>query len=70
MEGRGDKLGVEMGFGLVAFSLILVFFALRKSIASYKLGERSWAMWLGLVPSILIGLFWIFMIAGEILYPH
>ena len=70
MVGREDRLGFEMGFGVVIFTLILTFLAIRACFKAYKLGERSWVMWTGLAPSILIGLFWIFMIAGELLSPH
>lgn len=70
MEGREDRLGIEMGFGLVILSLVLVFFSFKLSIKAYKQGERSWVMWSGLIPSILIGLFWIFMIVGELFFPH
>jgi len=70
MEGREYGLGVEIGFGAVMISLVLVFFALKILIKSYKLGERSWVVWLGLILSILIFLNWIFMIAGEFLFLH
>lgn len=69
-QGRTDRLGLEMGLGLVVLSLVLVFFALRTSIRAYRLDERSWVMWSGIVPSVAIGLFWIVMIVGEIVVPH
>lgn len=70
MEGREDTLGFEMGFGVVGVTLILTFFAIKTSVKAYRLGERSWVMWLGLIPALLIGFFWISMIAGELLFPH
>jgi len=70
IQGRTDRLGLEMGFGLVVLSLVLVFLALRTSIRAYQVGERSWVMWAGIVPSVAIGLFWIVMIVGEIAVPH
>lgn len=72
MQGREgfNVLGAGMGFGMVLLSLILISLALRHSIRAYKQGERSWVVWLGMVPATLIGLFWIMMIAGEILFPH
>lgn len=70
MLGRTDRLGIQMGVGLVALSLALVFLALKSSIKAYLLGERSWVMWLGLISSMAIGLFWIMMIVGELAFPH
>jgi len=70
MEGRTDYVGMSMGFGGVILALILSISALRVNVQVYKMGERSWVMWLGLIPAIVIGIFWIFMIVGEILFPH
>lgn len=65
-----DVLGAGIGFGIVLLSFILIYFALRYSIRTYKQGERSWVVWVGLVSAILIGLFCVMMIAGELLFPH
>lgn len=72
MEGREgfNMLGAGMGVGVVLISLILAYFALRSCLRAYIQGERSWVMWVGFVPSVLIILFWIFMIGGEIFIPH
>lgn len=70
MEGRTDYLGMSMGFGGVILALILSISAMVTSIRAYKMGERSWVMWLGLIPAILIALFWIMMIVGELVFPH
>ncbi|MBM3253914.1 MAG: hypothetical protein FJZ16_06665 [Candidatus Omnitrophica bacterium] len=71
MEGReGFDLGAGMGFGAGLVALILTFFALKTCIQAYRQGERSWALWVGFVPAILVGAFWIFMIIGEFLFPH
>lgn len=71
MEGREtDYLGMFMGFSLAIFSLILSILALVTSIRAFKMGERSWVLWLGFVPAILIAIFWIMMIMGEFLFPH
>ena len=42
--------------------------ALRQLMRSYRAGEHSWAVWLGLAPASLIMLFWVAMIGGEILF--
>ena len=56
-------LGVILGLGLAITSIVLF-------VKNYKLGERSYVLWIGLIPAILISSFWIFMIVGELLFPH
>ena len=65
-----ESIGIPIGFGMVVFALALSISALVLGILAYKKGERSWVLWLGFVPAILIGLFWIFMVVGEFVYPH
>lgn len=67
---NSEAPGIAMGFGGVVFDLVLSISALLVSIKVYKQGERSWVLWLGFVPAVLIALFWIFMIAGELVFPH
>jgi hypothetical protein len=69
-RASSENVGAAVGFGVGAMVLVLSVLALITSIRAYRQGERSWVMWLGLVPAILIGAFWIFMIIGEILFPH
>lgn len=58
------------GFAGMLVSFILIFFTYRGYRRSRKEGERSWAIWIGLAFATAIALFWIFMIAGELLFPH
>jgi uncharacterized membrane protein HdeD (DUF308 family) len=65
-----ENTGANIGFALMIFSLLLLVVALVVSIRAFKKGERSWVMWLGLIPAILGCVFWIVMIAGEFIFPH
>jgi len=66
----GEKTGAALGFNVGIFSLILSVFALVTCIRAFKKGERSWVLWVGFVPAIIMGAFWVFMIIGEFLFPH
>ena len=66
----GEKIGSAISFGVAAFALALPIAALIIGRRALKQGERSWAVWLGLAPAILIGAFWIFMLIGELILPH
>ncbi|MDD2807316.1 MAG: hypothetical protein PHW95_02225 [Patescibacteria group bacterium] len=65
-----ETTGATMGFITGLLALIISVAALITAIRAYRLGERSWVLWIGFVPAILVGLFWIFMIVGEFLFPH
>lgn len=65
-----EGVGIAFGFGAGIFSLVLSLFALVTGIRAFKSGERSWVLWIGFVPALLIALFWIAMIVGEFIYPH
>ena len=69
-QAAGESIGIAMGFGGMIFSLVLPAAALATAIIAYRKGERSWVLWVGFIPAMLIGAFWVFMIAGEFLYPH
>jgi len=56
-------LGVILGLAISVTTIILF----KKN---YKLGERSYVLWMGFVPAVLVGSFWTFMIIGELLFPH
>jgi hypothetical protein len=66
----GEKVGVPIGFSIMIFSFVLSISALTTCILAYKKGERSFILWIGFVPAILSGAFWIFMIIGEFVFPH
>jgi MFS family permease len=68
---------VEMGEagGVFGFNPVMVSFALAIStlivgFIAFKKGERSWVLWVGLIPAILFCAFLIPMIIGEALFPH
>ena len=65
-----ESVGRVVGFGVGIFAFVLSVSALVIGILAYRKGERSWVLWVGFVPAILIGAFWIFMIIGEVLIPH
>ena len=69
-KASSENTGAVMGFGTGIVSLILSVFALVTGIRAFRKGERSWGLWIGFVPAILVGAFWIFMILGEFLIPH
>jgi hypothetical protein len=67
---NSENTGAAMGFGSGVLALALSVSALVTGIRAYKKGERSWVLWLGFVPAILSGAFWVFMIIGEFIFPH
>jgi hypothetical protein len=69
-QAAGETTGMIMGFGGAICSLALSAAALATAIRAYRKGERSWVLWVGFIPAILIGTFWVFMVVGELLFPH
>ena len=65
-----ENIGIPIGFSVGVLSLALSVSAIAVGICAYKKGERSSILWIGLVPAILVGAFWIFMIIGEFIFPH
>jgi len=71
IEKAGDgNIGGIIGFCFAIFALAFSISAFVIGFCAYKKGERSWVLWLGFIPAILIGTFWVFMIAGEFLFSH
>ena len=66
----GQTFGIGVGFSVAILSLTLSILALVFGIKALKKGERSWVLWIGFVPAVLVACFWIFMIVGEFLFPH
>ncbi len=62
--------GISMGMGAVLVALILSICTIITFVRAYKSGERSWVLWTGLIPAVLVGGFWSFMIIGEFIFPH
>jgi hypothetical protein len=69
-KASNENIGAAVGFCLMAAAFIITVLALVIGSKAFKKGERSWVLWVGFVPAILIGVFWIFMIVGEFIFPH
>ena len=69
-KASSENAGAAVGFSLMIVLLIFSVSALVTGIRAFKKGERSWVLWIGFVPAILTGAFWIFMIIGEFIFPH
>lgn len=63
-------LGAGLNGGVVLLSVVLSFSAVITAFKAFRTGERSWLLWLGFIPALVVGLFWVTMITGEILFPH
>jgi hypothetical protein len=69
-KASSGNVGAAMGFGSGVVALILSVSAIIIGVLAFKKGERSWVLWVGFVPAILVGAFWVFMIIGEFIFPH
>ena len=69
-KATSENIGAVIGFLFGIFALALSIAALVTGIRAYRKGERSWVMWVGFVPAILVGIFWVFMVVGEFVVPH
>jgi hypothetical protein len=69
-KASSEVVGAVVGFGSMIVALILVVSALVMGVRAFKKGERSWVLWVGFVPAILVGAFWVFMVVGEFIFPH
>ena len=69
-KASSENVGVAFGFNLGLASLILSICALVTGARAFRKGERSWILWVGFIPAIISGAFWIFMIIGEFVFPH
>jgi len=65
-----EKVGAGVGFAFGFVIIGIIISALIVSIKAFKLGERSWVVWFGLVPSIIGVLLLLFLLVGEFLFPH
>ena len=66
----GSSASITVGFVVMGLVLALIITALTLSLKAYFSGERSWAMWVGLVPAVMATLMLVFLILGEFLFPH
>ncbi len=62
--GEGTGSIVTAVFAFLCIMLIVIGFI--ANLRSYRRGERSWVMWLGFVPSILVGTLFAIMLGAEI----
>jgi hypothetical protein len=69
-NAASEKVGAAIGFGLIIIFLILSVSALVTCIRAFKKGERSWILWVGFIPTILVSAFWIIILIGEFIFPH
>ena len=67
---NSENTGARIGFGVGVVALIFSISAIVAGVSAFKKGERSWVLWVGFVPAILVGAFWVFMIIGEFIFPH
>jgi hypothetical protein len=69
-NATSENTGALFGFAIGIFAMALSISALVIGIRAYRQGERSRGLWVGLIPAILVGAFWVFMIIGEFVFPH
>jgi len=69
-KASSENVGASVGFGIGAVSLILSVSALVAGVIAFRKGERSWVLWVGFIPAIAVGAFWVLMIIGEFIFPH
>lgn len=56
----------QSGPGIGFAGILLTACALITGLVAYRKGERSWVLWVGLTPALLLGVFWAIMIVAEI----
>jgi len=69
-KASSENVGASIGFGAGFVSLVISVSALVTGVRAFKKGERSWVLWVGFVPAILVCAFWVFMVIGEFIFPH
>ena len=69
-KSAGEEVGRAIGFNIGLFPIPLALTALVLGMISHHRGERSWAMWVGYLPGVVLTAFWVFMIVGEFVFPH
>ena len=68
--GPSGRIRISMGMSSMAIELTLAIAAIVVGIGALRKGERSWMMLVAFILAILVGGFWIYFVAGEVLYPH
>lgn len=59
-----------ISFSVGILAILTSFSAVFTGVHAIIKGERSWLVWLGLAPALLVMLFWLFMIIGELVYQY
>ncbi len=57
----------EFGPSIGITGILLTAAALIAGMVAYRKGERSWVLWVGLIPALLLGAFWALMLVVEII---
>jgi len=57
------ELGPSVGFA----GIIITTVAVTLGVISFKRGERSWILWLGFGPALVLSAFWLIMLIAEII---
>lgn len=56
----------QFGPNIGLVGITVTFMALVFGTVVYRKGERSWVLWLGYIPAILLGGFWLILLVAEI----
>jgi hypothetical protein len=65
---NNKNAGGTVGFVVGILALALSISALVTGFCAFKKDERSWVLWLGFVPAVLVFVFWVFIFIGEFLF--
>ena len=65
--GRVNWFGITWGGIFIGLFLLTLAAIISGAIALHK-GERSWVLWLGFIPALIIGSFWLFLLVGTIVF--
>jgi hypothetical protein len=57
----------ELGPSVGITGIIITIAAVTTGAIAFKKGERSWVLWVGFGPALLLAAFWLFMIVAEII---
>ena len=69
-EDTAPPLFLPIGLATVAVAVLLAISAIVVGIRSIRSGDRSVLLFLGFVPGLVVGGFWIVFAIGEVLIPH
>lgn len=65
-----ERVGQVFGFMLMIVMVCVLVTLVFCSLKAYRAGERSWQVMVAVALSALTVLFWVFMLVGELLFPH